>query len=69
MKKPEERLCFYINSRLLILEEYYNLINIFKKQNINKLPSHREDYDIEIELKPRKMPNFKFLYNMSREEL
>jgi len=58
----------YINLQLIISEKYYDLINIFKKQNINKLFSHQEKYNIEINLKSEKTSNFKFLYSMSQNK-
>jgi hypothetical protein len=30
----------YINSQLLVPEEYHNIINKFKKQFVNQLPLH-----------------------------
>ncbi len=32
---------FYIDSRFFVLEEYHDLIDIFKKKFANKLPPHR----------------------------
>ena len=49
-------------------EEYHDLLDMFEKKNADKLPSHK-DYNIKIELKLEKMPNFKSLYSMSQEEL
>ena len=59
----------YINSWLLISEKYYDLLDMFEKKNTNKLLSHRERYDIRIELESEKTLNFDFLYNISWEEL
>ena len=53
----------YIDSQLFILKEYHDLIDVFKKKT-DKLASHQEKYDIEINLKSDKMSNFESLYNM-----
>ena len=58
----------YIDSRSHVPEEYHDLLDMFEKKNANKLLSHK-DYNIKIELKLEKMPNFEFLYSMSWEEL
>ena len=42
---------------------------MFEKKETDKLTSHQEKYDIEINLKSDKMLNFESLYNMSQEEL
>ena len=59
----------YVNSQFLISEEYHDLINVFEKKNADKLSSHCKDYNIEIDLKSEKMLNFRFMYDMSQEEL
>ena len=59
----------YVDSQLLISEEYHDLIDIFKKKNADKLASHHEEYDLKIELESGKMPSFRPLYEMSQEEL
>ena len=51
-----------------MLEEYYDLLNVFEKKNIDKLLPY-QDYNIKIELKLEKISNFEFLYSMSQEEL
>ena len=48
----------YINPQLIIPKEYHNLLNIFKKQNINQLLLHQKEYNIEIELEFKKISNF-----------
>ena len=58
----------YIDSQSFILEEYHNLIDVFKKK-ADKLTSHQKKYDIEINLKSDKMSNFESLYNMLQEKL
>ena len=58
----------YADSWLIVFEKYHNLINVFEKQNINKLSSHWKKYDIEINLKLKKTLNFEFLYNMLQNE-
>ena len=59
----------YINSQSFVFEKYYNLIDVFKKQNTDELFSHQKKYNIEIELKSEKILNFEFLYNMLQEKL
>ena len=55
----------YINPRPLIPEEYYNIINEFKKWFTDQLPPHRDKHDFKIELKPSMTPKFGLLYSMS----
>ena len=55
----------YTNSQSFVSEKYHDLIDVFKRQNVNKLLSHQKEYDIEIELKSKKTSNFEFLYNIS----
>ena len=55
----------YVDSKLFILKKYHNLIDVFKKKEADKLTSHQEKYDIEIDLKSDKMFNFESLYSMS----
>ena len=55
----------YVDSRSFISEKYHNLINLFEKKKADKLTSHQEKYDIEINLKSDKILNFELLYNMS----
>ena len=55
----------YINSRPLIPEEYYNIINKFEKWFVDQLPPHQDKYDFKIELKPGITPKFGPLYGMS----
>ena len=38
---------------------------MFKKKEADKLTSHQEKYDIEINLKSDKMSKFESLYSMS----
>ena len=54
----------YVNSQSIVFEKYHDLINVFEKQNVNKLFSYWEKYDIEINLKSEKFLNFEFLYSM-----
>ena len=54
----------YINSWLLISEEYHDLLDMFEKKNTDKLSSYRERYNIRIKLKSEKTSNFDFLYNI-----
>jgi len=55
----------YIDSQSFVSEEYHDLINIFEKQNADKLSLYHEEYDIEIELKSETVSKFKLLYSMS----
>ena len=59
----------YVDPRPLVPEEYHDLIDVFEKQNADKLAPHREDHDFKIELESGKTPSFGPLYGMSREEL
>ena len=59
----------YINPRLLISEEYYNIINMFKRQFTNQLPPYQDKYDFKIELEPSITPKFNLLYGISQKEL
>ena len=55
----------YVDSQSFISEEYYDLIDVFEKKEADKLTSHWEKYDIEIDLKSDKMSKFESLYSMS----
>ena len=59
----------YVDSQLLISEEYHDLIDIFKKKNADKLTSYCEEYDLKIELESGKTSSFRPLYRMSQKEL
>ena len=59
----------YTDFWLIVFEKYHDLINVFEKQNVNKLFSYWEKYDIEINLKSEKNLNFEFLYNISWNKL
>ena len=59
----------YINSWLLIFEKYYDLLDMFKKKNADKLSSYKKRYNIRIKLKSEKTLNFNLLYNILWEEL
>ena len=54
----------YTDSWLFVSEEYYDLINVFERQNTDKLFSYQKEYDIKIELKSEKILNFSLLYNI-----
>jgi hypothetical protein len=43
-----------IDSRTVMSLEYHNFLNVFFKQEANKLSSHRERHDHRIELKEEK---------------
>jgi hypothetical protein len=51
-----------------VLEEYWNLLKMFKKNLVNKL-SPRRIYDHKITLKNNFVPLFGLLYSMSKTEL
>ncbi len=55
----------YADSQSFVPEEYHNLIDIFERQNADELLLYWEEYDIEIDLKSEKTPNFESLYSMS----
>ena len=55
----------YINPQPLMPEEYYNIINKFKKQFTDQLPPHRDKHDFKIELKPSITLKFSPLYSIS----
>src|SRR5437762_8411042 len=59
----------YADSQSFISEEYHDLIDVFERQNADKLLSHQKEYNIEIDLKSKKTSNFEFLYSMLQEEL
>jgi len=59
----------YINSRSLVPEEYHDLIDIFKKRFINKLPPYRDKYNFKIKFEPDEISKFNSLYNISLEKL
>ena len=71
MKNIEKtfKLKSYIDSWSFISEKYYNLIDVFERQNTDKLLSHWKKYNIKIDLKSEKISNFSFLYDMSWKEL
>ena len=54
----------YINPRPFIPEEYYNIINKFKKWFIDQLPPYQDKYDFKIELKPSITLKFNPLYGI-----
>ena len=54
----------YINPRLLIPEEYYNIINKFEKWFADQLPPHWDKHDFKIELEPSITLKFNPLYSM-----
>ena len=50
-------------------EEYYNIINKFKRQFVDQLPLYQNKYDFKIELKPSMTLKFGLLYGILQEEL
>ena len=67
MKNIEKalKLKSYADLQSFVFEKYYDLIDVFERQNADKLLSHQKKYNIEIELKSEKILNFEFLYSMS----
>ena len=55
----------YTDSQSFVSKEYHNLIDVFEKQNADKLSSYQEEYNVKINLKSEKTLNFKSLYSMS----
>jgi hypothetical protein len=61
-----------IDFRTVMSLEYHNFLNVFFKQEANKLSSHREKHDHRIELKEEKEKfdhEYVSLYRMSDDEL
>jgi hypothetical protein len=58
-----------IDSRTVISLEYHDFLNVFFKQEVDKLFSHREDHDHRIKLKEKVDHEYAFLYRMSDEKL
>jgi hypothetical protein len=67
MKNSEKalKLKSYTNSQSFVSEKYHDLIDVFERQNTDKLLSHQKKYNIEIDLKSEKTSNFESLYSMS----
>jgi len=57
-----------IDPREKLPEDYHEFVDVFSRQEADKLPSHRP-YDHEIRLKEGTEPSFGPLHDMSREEL
>ena len=55
----------YTDSHLFVSEEYHDLIDVFERQKADELISHQKEYDIEIDLKLKKILSFESLYSMS----
>lgn len=55
-----------IDPKSIIPEEYYNLLYIFSKKNLNTLSSHRK-YDHRIILKEEQTHGYTLLYKISLE--
>ena len=58
--KPKQ----YINPQPFVPEEYYNIINKFKKQFADQLSLYQNKYNFKIELKPSIILKFSPLYSM-----
>jgi hypothetical protein len=58
--KPKQ----YINPRPFVPEEYYNIINKFKKRFIDQLPPYQNKYNFKIELEPSMTLKFGPLYSI-----
>ena len=54
----------YTDSWLFVSEEYHDLINVFERQNVDKLSSYQKKYNIKIKLKSEKNSNFRSLYSI-----
>ena len=54
----------YINPQPLIPEEYYNIINKFKKLFIDQLLLYQDKYDFKIKLKLNITLKFSLLYSI-----
>ena len=50
-------------------EEYYNIINKFKKRFTDQLPLYQNKYNFKIELEFSIILKFSPLYGISQEEL
>jgi hypothetical protein len=61
-----------IDSKTVVSLEYHDFLNVFFKQEADKLPSHRDGHDHRIELKEGKEKSdhdYAPLYRMSNDEL
>ena len=54
----------YINPQPLIPEEYYNIINKFKKRFTDQLPPYWNKHDFKIKFKPSMTPKFSPLHGI-----
>ena len=54
----------YINPQLFIPEEYYNIINKFKKWFTDQLPPYWNKYNFKIKLEPGITLKFSPLYGI-----
>ena len=48
----------YIDPRFFVPKKYHDLINVFKKKFVNKLPPHRDEYNFKIKLESGGIPKF-----------
>lgn len=61
-KKP------YSNPATLLPEKYQDFLDMFSREEVDKLPLHRLN-DHKIDIMPEKKPNFGSIYGMSQNEL
>lgn len=59
-----------IDSKMIVLIEYHDFLNVFSKEKTDELPPHKK-HDHRIELKEEKKTGHEYapLYNMSKNEL
>ena len=57
-----------IDCESMIFEKYHDFLNVFSKQNVDQLSSHRK-YDHKIELMKKKIPSKTSLYRMFEQKL
>ncbi len=65
LKKQENSVITDLKSVVSI--EYHDFLNVFSKEKIDVLSSHRK-HDYRIELKKNNIHEYAFLYNMSKKE-
>jgi hypothetical protein len=66
LKKQESKKV--IDSKSVMLTKYHDFLNVFSKEKVDILSSHKK-HDHRIELKKDKTHEYASLYNMSEEEL
>ena len=53
-----------INPKTVVLENYHDFLNIFLKNNFDRLPSYQK-YDYKIILEEKQKHGYAFLYKIS----